>query len=136
MMGPETTTEVSVASAGGGAAGAGAAVVAGAGLAFVAADVSLFESRHPAASRTTPIAISSMRLAMLLLRCISTSPPSSISLRKAKGKAAGRKHRPKGTNRLAPFRGLPSRHESLHQGWIRQRGRKRRAFREGVLPWG
>src|SRR6516225_6856286 len=103
MMGPETTTEVSVASAGGGAARAGAAVVAGTGLAFVAADVSLFESRQPAASRTAPIATSSMRLGMLLLRCISTSPPSSISLRTAKEKAAGRKHRPKDTNPPAPF---------------------------------
>src|SRR6516164_2076554 len=136
MMGPETTTEVSAASGGGGAAGAGAAGAAGAGLAFVAADVSLLESPQPTTSKTAPIASNSIQLRMLLLRSISTSPPSSRSLRRTKGKAAGRKRRPRGTIQFAPSRALPCRHESLHRDWKRQRARKRRASREGVPPWG
>src|SRR6516164_10395349 len=136
MMGPETTTEVSVASGGGGVAGAGAAGAAGTGFALVAADVSLLESPQPTTSKTAPIASNSIQLLMLLLRSISTSPPSSRSLRRAKGLAAGRKHRPRDTNQFALFRGLPYRHESRHRDSIRQRAQKRRAFREGVPPWG
>src|SRR6516165_1204951 len=135
MMGPETTMEVSVASGGGGAAGAGAAGAAGAGLAFVAADVSLLESPQPTMSRTAPIASNSIQLRMLLLRSISTSPPSSRSLLRAKGLAAGRKHRPRDTNQFALFRGLPCRHESRHRDWRRQHARKRQASRAEVPPW-
>src|SRR5215469_2075601 len=135
MMGPETTTEVSAASGVGGAAGAGTADAAGAGLGLVAADVSLFESPQPTTSRTAPIAISSMQLRILLLRSISTSPPSSRSLRRAKGLAAERKRTPRGTSQFAPFRGLPCRHESRHRDWRRQHARKRRASRAEVPPW-
>src|SRR5215469_3161520 len=133
MIGPETTTEVSVGSGGGGVAGADAA---GTGFALVAGDVSLFESPQPTTSKTAPIASNSIQLRMLLLRSISTNPPSSRSLRRAKGKAAGRKRRPRGTSQFAPFRALPYRHESRHRDSIRQRARKRRASREGVPPWG
>src|SRR6516162_8493245 len=90
MMGPETTTEVSAASGVGGAAGAGAAGAAGAGFAVIAADVSLLESPKPTTSKTDEIASNYIQLRMLLLRSISTSPPSSRSLRRTKGKAAGR----------------------------------------------
>src|SRR5215469_1883493 len=135
MMGPETTTEVSAASGVGGAAGAGAAVAAGTGFALVAADVSLLESPQPTTSKTAPIASNSIQLLMLLLRSISTSPPSSRSLRRAKGLAAGRKHRPRDTSQFALFRGLPCRHESRHRDSRRQHARKRRASRAEVLPW-
>src|SRR6266478_2596580 len=120
MIGPETVRLVSAASAGTAAFGAG-----GIEAALVTSGATVLASPQPTPRRAALKAICTIRLRILHLRQVTTNRANTTLWNTATKTAAGKTHRPRGTIRCEPFRGLPCPLEWPHRHWALRRGHKK-----------
>src|SRR6516164_3383912 len=121
MIGPVTTIPVSVISGG----GVGFATIGeGAGAAFVTVDTAGLLSPQAPISNAAPNVIPAIRLRILLLRPIPTTPANTTPSRIPTKTSAGKTRTPRDTIPREPFLVLPSPRESRHPRSESPRARK------------
>src|SRR5437879_1181992 len=130
MIGPETMRPVSAVSTGTAAFGED-----GIDAALVTAGVFVLEPQL--AARRAPLKTTvTIRLCILLLRCLLTNPASTTLWNRATATPDGKIHRRRGTIRCELFHGLPCLLEWRHRRLELRCGHKKRAFRERSPLWG